>query len=167
MGFFPVSPKILGACSAHRPWACSAADGYCMKGLNHKPPFVADDRHVCCVSDITVRRKLGTPEIQGVVAMRVVYEAGNIIDAHLVRHALEHAGIPVFIRGEALLGGMGELPVCGMVAVCVPAACWPDACEVLGAMPFLAGARAVDARDADAGNPDVPADAGPWAVGAV
>ena len=73
--------------------------------------------------------------------MRVVYEAGNIIDAHLVRHALEHAGIPVFIRGEALLGALGELPVCGMVAVCVPAACWPDACRVLAELPLLADVR--------------------------
>lgn len=68
--------------------------------------------------------------------MKVVYEAGNVIDAHLVRHALEHAGIPAFVRGEALLGGMGELPVCGMVAVCVPAVCWPDACDVLRTLPI-------------------------------
>ncbi|MEO6365234.1 MAG: DUF2007 domain-containing protein [Luteimonas sp.] len=102
--------------------------------------------------------------------MRVVYEAGNIIDAHLVRHALEHAGIPVFVRGEALLGGMGELPVYGLVAVCVPAACWAEACELLRDMPLLDHARAVDARearDADAGNPAAPADPAPWAVGAV
>ncbi|MCA1714626.1 MAG: DUF2007 domain-containing protein [Gammaproteobacteria bacterium] len=59
--------------------------------------------------------------------MHVVYEAGNLIDAHLVRHALEHVGIPVFIRGEALLGGIGELPACGLVAVCVPESRWPEA----------------------------------------
>ena len=32
--------------------------------------------------------------------MRVVYEAANLIDAQLVRQALEHAGLPAFIRGE-------------------------------------------------------------------
>ena len=42
-------------------------------------------------------------------------------------HALEDAGIPAFIRGEALLGGLGELGVFGLVAVCVPSGCWPEA----------------------------------------
>jgi len=63
--------------------------------------------------------------------MKVVYEAANLIDAHLVRHALEDAGIPVFLRGEALLGGMGELPVFGVVAVCVPDSTLPEAEDVV------------------------------------
>lgn len=72
--------------------------------------------------------------------MKVVYEAGNIIDAHLVRHALEHAGIPVFIQGEALLGGIGELPLFGIVKVCVPAVCWPDAHALLRTLPIAMAA---------------------------
>lgn len=52
--------------------------------------------------------------------MRVVYQAAHLIDAHLVKHALEDLGIPVFLRGEALVGGMGELPLFGVMAVCVP-----------------------------------------------
>lgn len=62
--------------------------------------------------------------------MRVVYEAAHLIDAHLVKHALEDAGIPVFLRGESLLGGIGELPLFGVVAVCVPESAWAqaDAC---------------------------------------
>jgi hypothetical protein len=68
--------------------------------------------------------------------MRVVYEAANLIDAHLVRHALEDAGLPVFLRGEALLGGMGELPMFGVVAVCVPEAAWPAAREIVQALPI-------------------------------
>jgi len=59
--------------------------------------------------------------------MRVVYEAEHVIDAHLVRHALEAEGIPAFVRGEALLGGLGELGVFGLVAVCVPDAAWLEA----------------------------------------
>ncbi len=82
--------------------------------------------------------------------MKVVYEAGNVIDAHLVRHALEHAGIPAFVRGEALLGGMGELPMCGLVAVCVPASCWPDACELLARLPLLISDVLADAHPGDA-----------------
>ncbi|MDQ3269247.1 MAG: DUF2007 domain-containing protein [Pseudomonadota bacterium] len=59
--------------------------------------------------------------------MKVVYEAANLIDAHLVRHALEAAQIPVYLRGEALVGGMGELPLFGVVGVCVPEAAWTQA----------------------------------------
>lgn len=63
--------------------------------------------------------------------MRVVYEAAGIIDAHLIRHALEAADIPVFVKGEALLGGMGELPMFGLVQVCVPDSAWLQAREVV------------------------------------
>ena len=59
--------------------------------------------------------------------MRTVYEAANLVDAHLVRLALEQEGIPVFVRGEALVGGIGELGVFGLVAVMVPEAAWPEA----------------------------------------
>lgn len=68
--------------------------------------------------------------------MKVVYEAANLIDAHLVRHALEAAEIPVFLRGEQLLGGMGELPLFGLIAVCVPDVVWPQARDVVAALPL-------------------------------
>ena len=71
--------------------------------------------------------------------MRVVYEPANLIDAHLVRHALEDAGIPAFVRGEALLGGVGQLPACGLLAVCVADACWPQARALVEALPLCAG----------------------------
>lgn len=71
---------------------------------------------------------------QGDRTVRVAYEAAHAIDAHLVRHALEAAGIPAFIRGEALLGGLGELGIYGLVAVCVPDACWPEARAVVEAL---------------------------------
>ena len=51
-----------------------------------------------------------------------------------MRHALEAAGIPAFIRGEALLGGLGELGIFGLVAVCVPDPCWPEARAVVEAL---------------------------------
>lgn len=68
--------------------------------------------------------------------MKVVYEAANLIDAHLVRHALEAVEIPVFLRGEQLLGGMGELPLFGVVAVCVPDAAWPEARDIVRELGF-------------------------------
>ena len=63
--------------------------------------------------------------------MRVVYEAENIIDAHLVKGVLEQAGLPVYIRGEYLTGAIGELPVSGLVAVCVPTICVEEANRLL------------------------------------
>ena len=63
--------------------------------------------------------------------MRVVYEAENIIDAHLVKGILEQAGLPVYIRGEYLTGAIGELPVSGLVAVCVPTICVQEANRLL------------------------------------
>ncbi len=59
--------------------------------------------------------------------MRTVYDAANLMDAHLVRHALEHAGIPAFVRGEALVGGIGDLPAYGLVSVAVPESAWEKA----------------------------------------
>ena len=86
--------------------------------------------------------------------MKVVYDAANVIDAHLVRHALEAEDIPVFLKGEALLGGMGELPLFGVVQVCVPDSAWPEAREVVDAL--------------DLGSPTVGAEEAPdWEGGAV
>lgn len=79
--------------------------------------------------------------------MRVVYEAANLIDAHLVKHALEETGIPVFLRGEALLGGMGELPLFGVVAVCVPDSAWPAARAIVESLPIAMPAGAAQRDD--------------------
>ena len=84
--------------------------------------------------------------------MRTVYEAANLIDAHLVRQALEAEGIPAFVRGEALTGGMGELGVFGLVAVMVPDSAWPRARDVVMALwPANADADAPVAGEDDAG----------------
>ena len=85
--------------------------------------------------------------------MKVVYEAAGIIDAHLVKHALEAAEIPVFLNGEALLGGMGELPLFGVVQVCVPDSAWPEAREVVDALDLgspTAGAEEASGWDGGA-----------------
>lgn len=82
--------------------------------------------------------------------MRSVYEAANLIDAHLVRHALEDAGIGAFVRGEALTGGMGDLGVFGLVAVLVPEDQWQPAREVVEALGFGEAAASGGADDASA-----------------
>ena len=52
--------------------------------------------------------------------MQVVYRARDLFDAHLAKHLLEEADLPVFVLGESLLGGAGELPLSGVLRVCVP-----------------------------------------------
>lgn len=52
--------------------------------------------------------------------MRIVYRAESIIDAHLVKGALEQVGIPAFVSGEYLTGGVGQLPARDLIAVMVP-----------------------------------------------
>jgi len=65
--------------------------------------------------------------------VQLVYRAQNLIDAHLAKHALEDAGIPAFVFGESLLGGAGELPLFGVLRVCVPDAWEPQADAALQA----------------------------------
>ncbi len=86
--------------------------------------------------------------------MKVVYEAANLIDAHLVKHALEENEIPVFLRGESLVGGMGELPLFGVIAVCVPDSAWPAASDIVAGLPIAESA-------APAGEDD-PVDGADW-----
>jgi hypothetical protein len=95
----------------------------------------------------------------GVMRMRVVYEPENLIDAHLVKGVLEQAGIPVYLRGEYLVGGIGELPVSGLLALCVAEVFEDEARCVLAeleedrALP-LAGLDAADVNGVDAVNGD-------------
>jgi hypothetical protein len=87
--------------------------------------------------------------------MRVVYEAGQLFDAYIVRHALEDAGIPVFIRGESLVGGVGELPASGLLAVCVPDAAWPEARAIVDTLVLGMGeAPAGDSPGEELGDGD-------------
>jgi hypothetical protein len=51
--------------------------------------------------------------------MQIIYRAASIIDANLVKAALDSIGIMAFVNGEYLTGGMGELPVSGLVSVMV------------------------------------------------
>jgi len=79
--------------------------------------------------------------------MKIVYHAANLIDAHLVRHALEAEEIPVFLQGEALTGGMGELPLFGTILVCVPDVVWPQAKDIVDALPLNQPAEPVGDDD--------------------
>lgn len=48
-----------------------------------------------------------------------IYEAAHSTDGHLIKNLLEQAGIPSYVRGEYLQGGLGDLPVSGLISVCV------------------------------------------------
>ncbi|MGH8236853.1 MAG: DUF2007 domain-containing protein [Steroidobacteraceae bacterium] len=50
--------------------------------------------------------------------MQRVYQALNNIQAHMVMHVLEQAGVHAQVQGEFLQSGAGELPV-GLVGVAV------------------------------------------------
>lgn len=71
--------------------------------------------------------------------MQVVYRANNLIEAHLAKHALEELDIPVFIFGESLLGGAGELPLFGVLRVCVPDPYVEEATACLKELPLEQG----------------------------
>jgi hypothetical protein len=51
--------------------------------------------------------------------MKIVYRAENIIDANLVKGALELDDITAFVSGEYLTGAIGELPYWNLVNVMV------------------------------------------------
>ncbi|HEX3896466.1 MAG TPA: DUF2007 domain-containing protein [Rudaea sp.] len=62
--------------------------------------------------------------------MKIVYRAENIIDANLVKNALEHDNIPAFVSGQYLTGAIGELPPMSLVNVMVSEIDWEQACLV-------------------------------------
>ncbi|MCD7098178.1 DUF2007 domain-containing protein [Stenotrophomonas sp. MMGLT7] len=84
--------------------------------------------------------------------MKVAYRAENLIDAHLVKHALEDAGIPAFVFGESLLGGMGELPLFGVLRVCVADESLPAAEAAVRALDLAGpGDGPISVEDSDPG----------------
>jgi hypothetical protein len=63
--------------------------------------------------------------------METVFESILAIDAHLVSHLLESAGIPSRIDGEYLQGAAGELPLGSLVKVRVAPEHAAEAREVI------------------------------------
>ncbi|MEN5209435.1 DUF2007 domain-containing protein [Stenotrophomonas terrae] len=82
--------------------------------------------------------------------MQLIYQTNNLFDAHLVKHALEAADIPAFVFGESLLGAGGELPLFGMLRVCVPDSAKAEAEDIVAALGLDEGADAPILDDDDA-----------------
>jgi hypothetical protein len=82
--------------------------------------------------------------------VRIVYEAENIIDANLVKNALEHEGIVAFVSGHYLTGAAGELPPMGLVKMMVSETDWPRARAIAESIDAeLAERRAEPDSDTD------------------
>jgi len=95
-----------------------------------------------------------------VPVMRTVYRAETLIDAHLVKDALEAQAIPAFIAGEYLTGGVGQLPATDFIAVMVPTSSLPQAEAIVRAVEAsLREVRGV--LDEGDGHRDDPLDACP------
>lgn len=51
--------------------------------------------------------------------MQRIYDANNLIEAHIIKGLLEQQDIEVYIGGYYLQGGVGELPASGNVSIWV------------------------------------------------
>jgi hypothetical protein len=60
-----------------------------------------------------------------------IYSAQNAVDAHIVKGLLEQQGISARVNGEYLQGGIGELPLIGLVTVSVTEEDYANARKVL------------------------------------
>lgn len=90
--------------------------------------------------------------------MRVLYRAENLIDAHLIRHALEAAEIACFVSGQYSTGAIGELPVLGLVNVLVDDNDFEAAETVI--RPLVEALSETTAADAPAEDEDLDWDGG-------
>ena len=87
---------------------------------------------------------------EAAATMKIIYRADTLIDANLVKGALEAEGMFAFVAGEQLTGAVGELPYWNLVNVMVAD------CDIERALPIVREIEAalaqphVDAAD-DAG----------------
>ncbi len=51
--------------------------------------------------------------------MKLVYEANQLGEAHIIKSLLERAGLFATIDGEYLQGGVGEIPASGFLRIMV------------------------------------------------
>ena len=63
--------------------------------------------------------------------LRLIYQASNNVDAHMVLNMLESHGLTGQIEGEYLQGGVGELQATGLVKVMIADHDYEKAREVL------------------------------------
>lgn len=65
--------------------------------------------------------------------MITVYNASNSIEAYLIKNLLEQQEIPAYVFGDYLQGGVGDIPVIGLVTVNVSDSDYTNAKEIVDA----------------------------------
>ena len=65
--------------------------------------------------------------------MRIVYHAGNSLDARMIKDILAQAGIQAHVVGDYLQGGVGTLPALDLVKVLVTDADYATARDMIEA----------------------------------
>jgi len=65
--------------------------------------------------------------------MKLVYEANQLGEAHIIKHLLERAGLHPIIHGEYLQGGVGEIAASGLLKVMVNEASYDEAKSIIQA----------------------------------
>jgi len=60
-----------------------------------------------------------------------VYEPATLIEAHLLKGMLQQFGIEAEVHGDSLVGGIGELPAAGLIAISVPNTQKQEAFQIL------------------------------------
>lgn len=85
--------------------------------------------------------------------MQTVYHAESLVDAHLVKDYLEQAEIPVFIAGEYLTGGVGQLPARDFLAVQVPDSCVEAAAPLVEEVAAMLAEARDNAQERGADDP--------------
>ena len=65
--------------------------------------------------------------------MRLLYDASNSIEAHLILNLLEQSGLSARIDGEYLQGGIGDIQPMGIVRVMVEETDYVDAMTIIDA----------------------------------
>ena len=63
--------------------------------------------------------------------MKLLYEAQNTLEAHMILNLLEQAGLLARIDGEYLQGGVGELQAIGLVRVMVEESDYAEANDII------------------------------------
>lgn len=65
--------------------------------------------------------------------MKLLYEAANSLEAHMILNLLEQASLQARIDGEYLQGGVGELQTMGLIRVMVTEANYDAAKKIVAA----------------------------------
>jgi len=63
--------------------------------------------------------------------MKIVYEASQLGEAHIIKHLLERADLHPTLQGEYLQGGVGELAASGLLKITVPKPEYEEASSII------------------------------------